>query len=161
VLCNLAQHRAEVAEGVPADDRPVPVGPDRCRPGVRAVYVEVVVPEIGEDFEELAFAPDRPQQRGSFDFVVGLDPNTPRRARFHVVLPELSERLIESGEARSRDSSIAFAIVDSGRVELLINPDLESLRIISCGDVERSDIPGAGAETESIESDDRGRWRCG
>jgi hypothetical protein len=60
VLCHLAQHGAEVAEGIPADDCPVPVRPDRCRPRIRAIDVEVVVPIIGEDFEELAFAPDRP-----------------------------------------------------------------------------------------------------
>ena len=157
VLRDLAQHGSEVAEGVAADDHPVPVRPDRRRPRIRAVDVEVVVPEVGQDLEELAFAPHRPQQRGALDFVVGLEPDTPRRVRLDVVLPELGQGLVEGGETGGRDPGVAFAVVDARWVELLIDPDLEPLGIVPGEAVEGCDIAGSGAETESIEGDDRCR----
>ena len=63
------------------------------------IDVEVVVPEVDQHLEKLAFAPRRAQKRDALDLVVGLEAYRPWWARFHVVLPELGEGLGESGES--------------------------------------------------------------
>ncbi len=154
------EHLPEIAELVGADHIAVVVDPERARPIVVAVDVEMVVPEIGEELHQLAFRMHTAEKRHPFDLEKRLHPLRPSHLRFHVVLPQLSLVLprvvnpaaatLESQEESSMDCGASCCSTWAASLS-----ESEPPRALKA-----AMSPGPGTERHAVEGDDgRGR-RC-
>jgi hypothetical protein len=118
------------------------------------------VPEVGEHLHQLALAVDGAQKGCVQRLARGLHPLVPGDALFDdMIQPKLLARFSQRREALRRDERIARVVVDSRRVELLIDISLEAFSASAAQRHQRVQVAGARAECHAVEGDDLRRRR--
>ena len=160
---HIPQHLAEVAQHIAPDHIPVVVDKSGLNPRIPAVDIEVVVPEIGQHFGQLPFAVEQAHKGHPFGLPHGQAAIAPifGRVAFDVVCPQLGLGFAQGLEVVSGDNCVAGAVVDAGRVELLVHIGGQPLAVRAAQGVEGGDVAGPGAKAHPVERDDRQTGQSG
>ena len=154
------EHLAEVPQRVGADHVAVVVHPERRLDELPGVDVEVVVPEIDQDLEELPLGVDGPDPGRELGLGGRADTLVPLGVGDVMLEEELRQALAERAEAARRDPGVAGGVGERRRVQLLIDPGGEPLEVVPAEGVESCDIGRGRAEGQPGERQDRhGRGR--
>ena len=141
------QHLAEVAQDVGADYVAIIVHPDAGVGGFVAIDIEMVVPEIHQDFLQLAPAVDGPGHGGVEHLVHWPHPLFPGDVLRPVVLrPQLGQGLAQGAEGRVAQPGFQIAVVDGLGIQLLVHPGSQAGHVRAAAGVEILDVAGSWPE---------------
>ncbi len=149
------QHGAEVAQQVAANHIAVIVNPDRGAPVVKAINVEMVVPEVSQHFDKLPLAVEGAHKGGSVGLIGGADALRPFNALLaQVILPELRQRLGECRQIERSQPRVTTAVIQRKGVQLLLHvgPNPRLARRPQCQ--QRIQVARAGAKPHAVQGND-------
>ena len=153
------QHLSEIAEQIPAHNIPVVMHPRARTPRIPAIDVEMVVPKVCQNFDQLPLAVDctqksRPQGLGN-----RLHALLPGDAFFdHMLLPKLLSALAECAKALGGQQRITCTVVDRLWIQLLVDIDLQPRSAVAAQRIQCLQVSRTRAKPHPVERNDfRGR----